>query len=126
MLTTAGLMRSATSAKFTTPASDAGRGRSLGAASRAVAVDTTGVLGTPPPARMMPTRNATVDESASVMNVKRLDIVRMPRIRLPEGLRLLYYCPERLFRQRLDPQRLGFLQLAAGVGADNQIVTFFG
>src|SRR5262245_28079495 len=81
MFTTAGLMRSATSAKFTTPDREAGLGRSDGPNdSRAVAVETTGVLGTPPPARMTPTRNATVEESASVMNVKRLDIVHTPGI----------------------------------------------
>jgi hypothetical protein len=73
MLTTAGLMRSATSAKFTTPVSDAGLGRSFGDASRAGALDTTGVRATPP-ARMTPTRNATDDDSASVIRVKRFDM----------------------------------------------------
>src|ERR1700752_250711 len=87
MLTTAGLMRSATSAKFTTPGSDAGRGRSLGADSRAVAVDTTGVRGTPPPAMITPTRNATIDESAKVISVKRLDMVRaIPQDPPPRGV----------------------------------------
>ena len=72
ILTTDGLMRSATSAKLTTPENEAGRGRSF-TTSCTGAVETTGVCDTPP-ATMMPTRNATDAASANEMNVKRFDM----------------------------------------------------
>ena len=74
MFTTAALIRSVTSAKFTTVEGgdpDAGRMRA-GDADRDGAVDTTGV-GVTSPARINPTRKATAELKTSVTMVKRLD-----------------------------------------------------
>ena len=74
MFTTAALMRSLTSAKFTKAAAAGGsadrpRPFRLGLP---VALDTTGV-GVHSPARISPTRNVSADDSTSVMKVKRRD-----------------------------------------------------
>jgi hypothetical protein len=91
MLTTAALMRSATSAKFTTEADEpagarAGLGRSVIGGLTAGSVRTTGVRDIPP-AMMTPTRNATEVDNASVMSVNRLDIVFATDNTVPLGLR---------------------------------------
>jgi hypothetical protein len=77
MFTTALLIRSATSAKFTTVGTpvnaDARRVSPAGASARGAAVETIGA-GVNSPAMMRPTRNATMAESATVRAVNRLDI----------------------------------------------------
>ncbi len=72
--TTAGLMRSATSAKFTTPGKAAGRAAGFASPDAAGgfsgAEDTT-AAGVSPPATMTPIRKATADDRAIVRSVKR-------------------------------------------------------
>ena len=74
MLTTAQLIRYATSAKFTRDvAPDTAAARAFSRAGSGSAVDTTVVFVTPP-ARMIPTMKATAVHNTNVISVKRLDI----------------------------------------------------
>src|SRR4051795_9126350 len=70
MFTTAGLIRSATSAKFTAPAPAATAGKPPRDAAVRGALESVGA-GVRPPARMTPTRNDTAHESATVTTVNR-------------------------------------------------------
>src|SRR4051812_3503677 len=105
MLTTAGLIRSTTSAKLTAGTTaavfDARSGGRPEAAFAPPPADTSGRES--PPARMAPTRRATTAVSTSVTNVKR-------RILL-----LHYKGHERGLIQHLDPELMCFLELGSGV-----------
>src|SRR3954470_20967580 len=70
MFTTAGLIRSATSAKFTAPAPAATAGEPPRDAAVRGALESVGA-GVRPPARITPTRNDTAHESATVTTVNR-------------------------------------------------------
>src|SRR3954466_15050610 len=70
MFTTAGLIRSATSAKFTAPAPAATASEPPRDAAVRGALESVGA-GVRPPARITPTRNDTAHESATVTTVNR-------------------------------------------------------
>ena len=77
MLTTAGLMRSAISAKLTPPAGRTGGRAARGAAGRARRPRTGAVLGVSEPATIKPTRKAAVAVSTSVTRTKRRFMSRL-------------------------------------------------
>src|SRR5689334_3208481 len=111
MFTTAGLIRSATSAKLTAPtlSVDADRAIPRDGPGRG-ALERTGVRVTPP-AMMTPTRNATVDESASVTRVNR-------RI---SAAGIHYKALEFVFGEGLHAELPRFRQLAAGVFPHDEV-----
>src|SRR3954469_3822496 len=119
MFTTAALIRSATSAKFTTVGpldNTAARVTSPPRPATRGALETIGA-GVNSPAMMSPTRKAMAADKATVTKVNRLDMkvlqaARPARVRAP----LLHYKRlEFLFRERCDPQLPGFCQFRSRV-----------
>src|SRR5262245_14859673 len=112
MLTTAGLMRSTTSAKLSGgPSKAAGDGRT--AYRPAGVVDAAGapaviVERAEPPDMIAPTRKATTAVSVTVTSVKRRDM---------ECLAVHYKLLKRRLIEHLDAELARLLQLAAGVGS---------
>ena len=111
MFTTAGLMRSTTSAKLTSGMATAGAAAPSGADGRGRATGRRDGRLDPPPAKIAPTRKATTAVSARVTNVKRRDIFLC--ILAP----FHYKSQERLLIQRFHAQLLRLLELAPRVGS---------
>src|SRR4051794_28098757 len=133
MFTTAAFIFSTTSAKLTTAgpsARPAGRTPSPPRVTPRGAVATIDA-GVNSPAMISPTRNATIDESATVTNVKRLDITTLlgastsrGRVDLAAEPLLHYKGLEFCLGERRDAQVAGFLELGSRVGSDHEIRGF--
>src|SRR2546427_5377947 len=115
MLTTAGLIRSTTSAKLTSDVETAPpAGRDAGRAGAFFTVPVSTDSGLKPPAKMAPTRNATTAVSARVTKVKR-------RIRLLSH----YKSPKRVLIQRFDAELARLLEFAPGIRPEHHMSGFF-
>src|SRR5438034_1634154 len=112
MFTTAGLIRSTTSAKLTSDVDTAPpAGRNAGRAGAFFTVPVRTEAGVKPPAKMAPTRKATTAVSARVTKVKR----RM-------SLLSHYKSAKRVLIQRFDAELAGLLEFAPRVAAGDQVV----
>src|SRR3989442_6675474 len=119
MFTTAGLIRSTTSAKLMSVVAPAPATVRAGRAGAPFTVPVMTVAGVSPPAKIAPTRNATTAVKAKVTKVKRRDIVGAGSTR--PGLLLHYKSPKRLLIQRFDAELARFLEFAPRIAAGDQV-----